>query len=407
MEEAKTLFFLFHREKVFRYVLLLAALMLAAGGLFMAFEADQIAAACSTIRAATLFDKWTAVLYWAIVTIATCGYGDIAPATTAGRLLVIAVLFLCVASVSMFTANLASALTTKKMMERRGVMDLSNYRNHYVLGGWKQAMDKMLDEIVHNNPGLDLKKVLILANVEPDAIEVFRQQFPAYQNIRILRGDHYHEALLRKANAADAAQVFLLADESAPRASRTEIDSKTVMAAMTLRTLSRDVRVCAELLDVKFETYLRAAHVEDIIYTGEYSKALVANSFTQPGIVKVLNDLLSSHTPAFLNTEKIPAAFLGRPFSELREYYHRESRSILLGLVEHVGGYFERKQEAVREAQKTADIGKLVENLNTAKHLEPNRPRMNPDDRYLVPPHALAVLVRMRGGKPPASGRRS
>lgn len=40
MEEAKTLFFLFHREKVFRYVLLLAALMLAAGGLFMAFEAD-------------------------------------------------------------------------------------------------------------------------------------------------------------------------------------------------------------------------------------------------------------------------------------------------------------------------------------------------------------------------------
>lgn len=274
-------------------------------------------------------------------------------------------------------------------------MDLSAYRNHYVLCGWKQAMDKMLDEILFNNPKINLKKVIILASVEPDTIELFHQQFPAYQAVTILRGEHYQEALLRKANVAGAARVFILADESTPGASRTETDSKTVMAAMAVRNLSRDVRICAELLDVKFEKYLSSAYVEDIIYTSEYSKVLIANSFSQIALAKVVNDLLSAHTPAFIMTEKIPDHYVGKPFADLRAHYHA-ARSILIGLVENVGSFIERKQEAIREAQKTADIGKLVENLRIAKQLEHNQPRLNPEDGYAVPPNSLAVLVRTR-----------
>ncbi len=394
--EYKTLFFLFRREKVFRYFLFLVYLVLASGLLFFFLEYDRIAAAHPLTRSATLFDELVTVLYWAIVTISTCGYGDITPITLGGRLLVICTLFFSIAAVSMFTANLASALTTKKMMERRGVMDLSHYRRHCILCGWKQAMDKLLDEIVFNNPAIDLKKIIVIANVEPEVIEVFHQQFPAYQKVMILRGEHYQETLLRKANVAEADQVFILADESSPAASRTEMDSKTVMTAMTIRTVSRDVRVCAELLDVKFEKYLRSAHVDDIIFTSEYSRVLIANTFSQVGMAKVVNDLLDAHTPAFIMTEKIPGGYVGKPFSDLREHYRRVSRSILIGLVENVGSFFERKQEALREAQKTADVGRLVENLKTAKRLENNLPHLNPEDGYPVPQHALAVLVRAR-----------
>jgi voltage-gated potassium channel len=393
--EYKTLFFLFRREKVFRYFFFIILLMLLSGLLFLYFEYAQVLAAHPVSDAAPLTDKLVTSMYWAIVTIAGCGYGDITPVTNAGRLLVMTVLFLSVATVAMFTANLASALTTKKMMERRGVMDLSGYREHYILCGWKQAMDKLLDEIVFNNAKINLKKIIIIANIEPDAIEVFQQQFPVYQSVTILRGEHYNETLLRKANVGKAAQVFILADESSP-ASRTETDSKTVMTAMTIRTLARDVRICAELLDVKFESYLKSAHVDDIVFTSEYSKVLIANSFAQIGIAKVVNDLLSAHTPAFITTEKIPAGYVGQPFSALRDHYQRECRAILIGLVENVGSLFERKQEAVRQAQKTADISKLVENLKDAKGLENNRPQINPEDSYPVPQNALAVLVRTR-----------
>jgi voltage-gated potassium channel len=168
------------------------------------------------------------------------------------------------------------------------------------------------------------------------------------------------------------------------------------MAAMTVRTLARDVRICAELLDINFEKYLRTAHVDDIIYTSEYSKVLVANAFTQVGMAKVVNDLLNAHTAAFIATEKIPLSYVGKNFADLREHYRRDSRSILIGLVENVGSLFTRKQEALREAQKTADVGRLVENLQNAKRLENNRPNLNPEDGYPVPANALAVLVSTR-----------
>jgi voltage-gated potassium channel len=395
-EEVRTLFFLFHSEKVFRYFLFLIVLMLVSGMLFLRFEYAHVAAAHPVLNSATPLDRFVIGMYWAIVTIATCGYGDVAPVTTVGRLLVIVVLFASVALVAMFTANLASALTTRKLMERRGVMDLSRYRHHFLLCGWKQFMDKLLEEILFKHPRLDLKQVLIIANLEPDAIELFHQQFPAYQKVVILRGEPYSEALLRKANAGAAERVFLLADESSPAASRTEVDSRTVMTAMAVRAISRDVNICAELLDVKFEKYLRSAHVEDIIYTSEYSKSLVASSFVHPGVAKVVNDLLNARTLAFIATDPVPAPYVGRPFGDLREHYRKESRSILIGLVENVGSYFERKQEALREAQKTADVERLVLNLRNVKRLEANQPRLNPEDDYPVPKHALAVLVRTR-----------
>jgi len=394
--EFRTLFFLFSKEKVFRYFMLIVLLMVISAFLYLFIEHERVIAATPGAENASFFDRTVTVMYWAIVTIATCGYGDISPGTTAGRIMVIFVLFLSVGSVSMFTANLASALTTKKMMERRGVMDLSNYQGHHVICGWKQAMDKLLDEIVFANPKINLKRIIIIANIEPDVIELFHQQFPAYQDISILRGEHYNENLLRKANIAAASEVFILADESSDSVSATEADSKTVMTAMTIRTISRDVHICAELLDAKFESYLKSAHVGDIIYTREYSKVLIASGFSQMGIAKVVNDLLNTHTEAFFATERIPESFIGKPYGELREYFRKERKDNLIGIIENVGSFFERKQDALREAQKTADVSKLIENLKKAKRLENNLPNLNPEDSFVVPDHSMAVLISRR-----------
>ena len=68
---------LLQREGVFFYLFLLVALMVVAGIGFVAVEAGA--------RGTSL---WRLVLdgnYWAIVTIATCGFGDIVPKTVAGK----------------------------------------------------------------------------------------------------------------------------------------------------------------------------------------------------------------------------------------------------------------------------------------------------------------------------------
>ncbi len=390
--ETKTFFYLFKKESVFRYLLIIIILMVISGASFMVFEHERLLASIPSGSKPTLLVQLITVFYWAIVTISTCGYGDIVAVTPTGRVLTIIVLYLSITTVSLFTANLASALTTKKMMERRGIMNIGELKDHFVICGWKINMDNILSEIVYNNPKLSLKKIIIIANVEPDTIELFHQQYPEYQDVNIIRGEHYNETLLRKANVQKAAKVLILSDESV-KASQTEVDSKTVMAAMTLNAISMNIKICAELLDVQFEKYLKSAHVEEIIYTNEYNKVLIANAVTQVGITKIINNLLNVHLPGFIATEKIPNKYIGKNFLELKEYFKKTKNSILIGLLENVGSYLERKNEAVREAQKTADVVKLIDNLKVAKKMENNLPNINPDDNYIIPPNSMAVLI--------------
>jgi voltage-gated potassium channel len=162
---------------------------------------------------------------------------------------------------------------------------------------------------------------------------------------------------------------------------------------MTINSISSNIKICAELMDIKFEKYLKSAHVEEIIYTNEYNKVLVANSFTQVGITKIINNLLNASVPGFITTKKIPAALVGRSFGDLRNHFKDKSNSLLIGLLENVGSYIQRKSEAIRQAQKTADISKLISNLNAAKKMENNLPNINPDDSYMVPYNSMAVLI--------------
>jgi len=390
--EIRIFYYLFKKENVFKYFLGIFLLMLVASGLFIILEHERIISTHIKGTTPSFIEQIIAVMYWAIVTISTCGYGDITPYTSAGKVLVIVVLYLSIGTVSLFTANLASALTTKKMMERRGIMNPGKLKNHFVICGWKKSMNQILSEILFHNPKLDLKKVIIIANIEPDAIELFYQQYPEYQKIIILRGEHYNETLLRKANVQHAFKVMILADESASSSS-TEIDSKTIMTAITISNISKNVKMCAELINTKFERFLKSYHVEEIIYTNEYNKVLIANSFTQVGITKIINNFLNANLPGFIKTEKIPADFIGKPFLTLKDYFKSKNNSIVIGVLENVGSYLERKKEAIREAQKTADISKLINNLQSAKRMENNLPNINPDDNYLIPYNSMAILI--------------
>ena len=363
--EMKIFFYLFRKENVFRYFMFILIIMIVFAAIFWFLEYDTIIQQVEHPDDMTLFQKIVTTIYWSAVTITTVGYGDYSPTTTAGRIIVIFMMFLSLGTVSLFTANLASALTTKKLLERRGIMSLSDLKDHYLILGWKTAMNHILDEIIQSNPDISLKKIIIIAGIEPDTIEVFYQQYPEYQDVVILRGEPNNETLLRKANLTKTRRILILSDESAP-ASVSEIDSRTVMTAMTIRAVSPDVKVSAELLDMKFEKYLKSAHIDDIIYTNEYSKVLIANSFAHVGLIKIINQLLGTEDPANITTEPIPGELIGKNIGELKKHSATEN-SILIGILENVGSFIERKEEAIRDAQKTADVTKLITNLKQAK----------------------------------------
>lgn len=384
--------YIFRKERVHHYFLILVFLMFLSAIAFFAVEAEFVIEATESIGEDSIGNRILAMLYWSIVTISTTGYGDIIPNTQTGRALVIVMLFFSIGAVSLFTANLASALTNKKLLESRGIMEIAKLKNHFVICGWKNNMGKFLEELTEANPSVPLNKITIIANIEPDEIELFRQNFPQYKQIVIVRGDHYNETLLRKTNIGVAKKVLVLSDETSTDSS-VGIDSVTVLTAMTVRSISMNVSITAELTDVKFEKHFRNAYVDEIIYKNEYSVSLMANSLQQVGLTKIINDLLINHQTATLLTKHIPEKYYGKEFKVLKSFYSQNEGLLLIGLLENVGNLLERKKEAIRSAQKTADVSLLVSNLKTAKGIENNRSNLLPANNYIIPHNSLAIVI--------------
>ncbi len=394
----RVLLYLIRQEKIHRYFLTLLLMMFVFAVIYLVVEYRSIIAYSGVEIEGNFFSRIVAVVYWTTITILTKKYGLLLPQTDTGRVLLMILLFFSIVVISFFTAALASALTTKKLLEGRGIMNLSKEKDHFIICGWKKRMGKFIEEIVKCNAALNLNKITIIANIDPEEIELFRQNYPRFNEVSILRGDQYNENLLRKSHVEYARKVLILASEQHPEGSA-GVDSLTVLTAMTVRSISVNVTISAELTDVKFEKYLHTAHVDEIVYTNEYSNSLMANSLIQVGITKVINDLLIRNNSACLKTEKIPEEFFERKFRHLKEFFSEQNDLLLIGLLENIGGYLERKKEAIRTAQQTADVKVLVDNLKSAKSLENNQSHLLPGDDHIVPHNSLAIVIAKRGKK--------
>ncbi len=337
--------------------------------------------------------RFISSVYYSLVTISTSGYGDYTPRTMTGRIFTIFFLMFTIVSVAILSASITSIFVEKRLKEGWGMGNMSDMADHFIICGWKEHMAQILTTMLVGSNIFEPKDVVIIANVDPELLDDMKTQNPYLNDVRFVRGDYYNEVILNKANIKAAKQIFILADESDEKSSISEIDSKTVMAAMTINALNREIRVCAELLDMKYERYLLGAHVDEIIYTNEYSRLILAISSDSAAISRVVNDILDMNTEARILTCPFPEEMVGKPYYDLRVYFSEQIGANLIGLVENVGSLHKQKKEALREAQKTADISQLVDNLRKVKTIISNKPNIHPDDDYVVPKNAIAIII--------------
>ncbi len=170
------------------------------------------------------------------------------------------------------------------------------------------------------------------------------------------------------------------------------------MTVLTIKAISRDVYTCVELLDKKYENYLRQAQCDEILYARDLNRRMLANATTTSGMSHIIFDLLSSDVSnARLTTCGIPDEFIGKSFGEYKKAFSAFSHMVLLGVLENTGSPNRIKIEALREAQKTSDVSKLVNNLQKVKGLEINKPVLVPEDEYVLQRYAKAIVLEKNG----------
>lgn len=332
-------------------------------------------------------------IWWSIITFSTTGYGDKVTVTLPGRVLTVVTIFLGIGAMSLLSGALASFLVDRNTRARSGLMDFKGLRDHLIICGWREDMKEILQDVLRASDDLDAERLVIISNVEPEKVETLQNE-EELRGLKFVRGDYYSEAALQRANVREARKVVIIAD-ALESSAVSEIDSKTVMAVLTAKSLARDVYVTAEILDRKYESYLKHVQCDEILFSRDFARQMLASSSATNGLSHVVQELLGQgESGSRLQTVSIPPSFVNQSYGEYRKSFDNgDSNRILLGLLVNTGSPNAMKMEALREAQKTSDVSKLIANMQKVKGLEVNQPVLLPDDDLQLQQHSLAIVL--------------
>lgn len=271
-------------------------------------------------------------------------------------------------------------------------------KNHFIICGWRDDMRELLEHVIGHDTGIPAEKVVIVANVAREQIDAIRED-KRFEKLNFVGGDFFRVDVLQQAFPDRASRVLILADrapsQSGAAPSPEEADARTIMAATALGRLAKTAFVTAEIIDPNLSSYLRMAGVTDIIYSRHYSRLLLGTAASGTGLSNVLNDLLDPRSGTSLQTVQVPESLFNKTYREVCRSIDSTGRTLFCGVIEHSGNAHVIRERALREAQKTSNVKKLIDNLQSVKSIRCNSPVFNPPDDYLVAPGSVLIAIRV------------
>lgn len=265
-------------------------------------------------------------IWWAVVTVATVGYGDVYPTSLPGRIVAIAFMLCGFVLTAMISGTVASIFVERRIREGKGLRELK-LKGHILMCGWNASAEKMISAFEGGEAGR--RVVLVLLNDrEGDWFEALKSDYPGI-DLKFARGHFWDEAALLRASAQNARAVVIVPDESGGEG-LSNADERSILAALTCRSLNPEARVSAEILKQESEAHLRRAGVTDLVVRGEFSPFLLSSACSGSGLAAAARRVLSPGSGIRLS--KIPAQLVGRSFLEASEHFMRSGQGLMLGL---------------------------------------------------------------------------
>jgi len=276
----------------------------------------------------TYFEKNTTFsnsIWWSLVTLATVGYGDIAPVTLGGRAIGVVMMFFGIGVLGLFTASVASVFVDNKFKEERGMLEIEA-KNHCIICGWNYKANRIIN--VLGNSRMKDSPIVLLADVDVKPIED--------ENVNFIRGEVTEENLV-KANIKDAKTVIILLDEKLDEYSR---DAKAVLNTLTVGSTNPDVYTCVELVNSKNVVHCKRANANEIIVGKEFSSKLLSQAVINHGITKVISEIISKEDGNDLYKITIPPFLEGKKFLDALTILKKEHNCLTIAVQSSCLGAF-------------------------------------------------------------------
>ncbi|MEQ8998653.1 MAG: ion channel [Coleofasciculus sp. B1-GNL1-01] len=257
-------------------------------------------------------------LWWSIVTIATVGYGDIAPVTIGGRLIAIIDMFFGIGVLAIFSGSLASILVDRKIRKELG-MDSYTFENHIILCEWNSRSRVILHEL-RLDPKTQDELIVLISDIDRKPI--------ADDNLYFIRGEVSDETL-KQANLAKANTVIILGDDELTYTAR---DAKVILSTLTVESINPAAYTIVELVNEAYVSTCKRANADEIIVSNELNSRLISQAALNHGITKVVSDLLSFQYGNQLYKVPLPKSKIGHSFIDLSIYMKQNYQSIVMAV---------------------------------------------------------------------------
>lgn len=217
------------------------------------------------------------VLYYAVVSLTTVGYGDIAPVTTEARL--VNIFLMTPIRIFLWVLFLGTAyeltLLRLRLREERQMNELHDrLKDHVIICGYGVKGRAIAEELVGH--GQDRDQIVVIDPSDRAVEEATDDNFVA------LRGDGSSEGMLRRAAVQKAAYVMATPNR----------DDACVLICLTVRSLAPDVPLIAAAREEENVKLLYGAGANLVVTPSVSGGRLMASAVRQRAVPHFLEDVL-------------------------------------------------------------------------------------------------------------------
>ncbi len=262
----------------------------------------------------TLFDA----LYWSIVTISTVGYGDVTPATDAGRFVAMIVIIAGIAVLAFTTSLVVSALTDKldEIRELKTIENLSKLKEFYLVCGYENVAKELCIKLAsssHNIIVLD-EDISRVNNAKKDGLTALH-----YSPGKILSYENLGIDIKKQVKA-----VLCLRED----------DVENVYTALTVRSFDKDVFILSLLMNDSNRKKLEFAGINHLVYPQELVAMITKEFIGKPVAFEVVHAMRSANGNVKID-ELTVTARVRENFKTIGELGNSAYRVIVLGIYQN------------------------------------------------------------------------
>ena len=223
--------------------------------------------------------------------------------------------------VALLTAICATSLWESKF--RKGLtVGKIKFTKHILICGWVKRSREMLNELFAPDLQEHRPVVIIDPNIEESPMD--------HPLLKVIRGDPTDRDVLAQANAGEASAAIIMADRDSNDPNTA--DARSLLVTLAIESFERDIYSCVEVLNPENVKHFRRVHADEPISVSEIGNFLAVHASLNPGVSRLVLEMVRFGEGAELYRQQVPPDFVGREFRELSAVLQADHDMIPVGV---------------------------------------------------------------------------